>query len=171
MTCGKGWTMLTLEKYTENDYPLYSRLVFNEQVMRMNLGRVFTEEEAALFFQMVLRCNDADSELGYYKVFSGQGGDRVYLGLGALNWNDDCNAAEIEYMLLPPYWHQGYGTELARLLLQKAEEACGATEVVAITAPANIASKRLLERVGFALVKQYVNPDGDTAELYRKSMQ
>lgn len=171
MTCGKGWTMLTLEKYTDNDYALYSRLVFNEQVMRMNLGRVFTEEEAALFFRMMLRCNDEESALGYYKVLSGQGSESVYLGMGALNWNDDCNAIEVEYMLLPPYWRQGYGTELVRLLLHKAKEACRATEVVAITDPANIASKRLLERVGFTLVRQYTNPDGEPVELYRKSIQ
>lgn len=36
--------MLTLEKYTESDYPLYAQLVFNEQSMNRNLGRVFTEE-------------------------------------------------------------------------------------------------------------------------------
>lgn len=163
--------MLTLEKYTESDFSLYAQIVFNEQVMRMNLGRVFTEEEANLFFQMVLRCNAAGSALGYDKVFLTQGSDRVYLGMGALNWNDDFHAVEMEYMLLPAYWHQGYGTELVGMLLQKARDACQATEVVAITDPANIRSKRLLQRVGFDFVRQYVNPDGETAELYRKSVQ
>lgn len=89
--------MLMLEKYTEDDYPLYAQLVFNEQAMNMNLGRVFTEEEANLFFQMVLNCNAASPDLGFYKVFFG----KEYIGMGALNQNDAYNAVEIEYMLLP----------------------------------------------------------------------
>lgn len=42
--------MLELEKYTANDYSLYSEVVFNEQTMTMNMGRVFTDEEASMFF-------------------------------------------------------------------------------------------------------------------------
>lgn len=160
--------MLTLEKYTENDDSLYSRLVFNEQTMNMNLGRVFTEEEAGSFFQMVLRCNAASSDLGFYKVFLGQGKDNEYIGMGAINWNDDYNAVEIEYMLLPQYWNQGHGTKLVELLLQKARGAYKEADIVAITDPANTYSKRLLQRAGFYLVKQYVNEDGEPAELYIK---
>ncbi|MCH5279437.1 MAG: GNAT family N-acetyltransferase [Christensenellaceae bacterium] len=160
--------MLDLKKYTENDYTLYSQLVFNEQTMNMNLGRVFTDDEAASFFQMVLRCNIAKPDLGFYKVFAKQGKDIQYIGMGALNWNDDYNAIEIEYMLLPQYWNQGHGTELVKLLLQMANKARRELDVVAITDPKNIYSKRLLQRVGFTLVKQYVNDDGDLAELYIK---
>lgn len=160
--------MLELEKYTEDDEALYSQLVFNEQTMNMNLGRVFTEDEASLFFQMMLRCNGEDPDLGYYKVFARQGENRSYIGMGALNWNDDDHAVEIEYMLLPAYWHQGNGTELVRLLLQMANQARQEPDVTAITDPENVYSKRLLQRAGFSLVRQYVNDDGDPAELYIK---
>lgn len=63
--------MLKLEKYTENDYPLYTRLMFNEQAMHMNPGRVFTEEEADLFFRM------ESPDLGFYKVFF----NKEYIGM------------------------------------------------------------------------------------------
>ena len=163
--------MLTLKKYTENDYDLYAKLVFNEQTMKMNLGRVFTDEEATMFFQMVLSCNAASPDLGFYQVLAGQGGEGEYIGMGALNWNDDYNAVEIEYMLLPSFWHQGYGTELVALLLQKASEAHRGADVVAITDPANVYSKRILKSAGFAFVKQYVNDDGEPAELYAKKTE
>ena len=156
--------MLMLEKYTENDYPLYTQLVFNEQAMNINLGRVFTEEEANLFFQMVLNCNAESPDLGFYKVCLG----KEYIGMGALNQNDEYNAIEIEYMLLPQYWNQGHGTELVRLLLQKATDAYPNSDIAAITDPANIYSKRILHRVGFRFVKQYINDDGEPAELYIK---
>lgn len=159
--------MLTLEKYTENDYPLYAQLVFNEQAMNRNLGRVFTEEEADLFFRMVLRCNAESPDWGFYKVFFG----KAYIGMGALTPNDDYNAVEIEYMLLPDYWNQGHGTELVRLLLQKAKNAYPEADIAAITDPANTYSKRILQRAGFDLVKQYINDDGEPAELYIKKTE
>lgn len=160
--------MLALKKYTENDYPLYSQLVFNEQTMNMNLGRVFTDEEAVLFFQMALRFNRENPDLGFYQVFAKQGKDAHYIGMGALTWNDDYHAIEIEYMLLPQYWNQGHGTELVTLLLQMANNACQETDIVALTDPENVYSKRILQRVGFTFVKQYVNDDGELAELYIK---
>lgn len=161
--------MLELEKYTEKDYPLYAQLVFNEQAMRMNLGRVFTDEEAASFFQMVLRCNAANPDTGFYQVLLRQGEDIQSIGMGALNWNDEHHAVEIEYMLLPRYWHQGHGTELVKLLLQMASKAHPAADILAMTDPENIYSKRLLLRAGFTFIKQYVNDDGEPAELYLKS--
>ena len=160
--------MLKLEKYTENDYPFYSQLVFNEQTMNMNLGRVFSDEEAGDFFQMILSCNAESPDLGFYKVFLEHSKNSEYIGMGAINRNDDYNAVEIEYMLLPQYWNQGYGTELVELLLQKASEVHKEADIVAITDPANTYSKRLLQRAGFILVKQYVNDDGELAELYIK---
>ena len=60
--------MIILEKYTERDFELYSELVFNEQVMNMNMGRVFTKEEADFFFKAILELNVNSSCLGYYKV-------------------------------------------------------------------------------------------------------
>lgn len=164
----RRFAMLALEKYTANDYPLYPQLVFNEQTMNMNLGRVFTDDEADLFFQMVLRCNMANADLGFYKVLAKQGKDIQYIGMGALNWNDDYNAIEIEYMLLPQYWNQGHGTELVKLLLQTASEARPELDIVAITDPGNIYSKKLLQRAGFTFVRQYVNDDGELAELHIK---
>lgn len=160
--------MLNLEKYTENDYQLYSRLVFNEQVMNMNLGRIFTDEEASSFFEMMLSCNAESPDLGFYKLFSEQNGDGEYIGMGALNRNDDYGAIEIEYMLLPEYWNQGHGTALVKMLLQKANRAHSDADIVAITDPANTYSKRILQRAGFDLVKKYVNDDGEPAELYIK---
>ena len=45
---------MKLEKYQEADETLYSRLVFNRETMNMNYGRIFTEEESKLLFQVML---------------------------------------------------------------------------------------------------------------------
>lgn len=160
--------MLKLVKYTENDYPLYSDVVFNEQTMKMNMGRVFTDEEASMFFQVILSCNAENNEFGFYKVYLNYDSASEYIGMGALTCNDDYNAVEIEYMLLPQYWNKGYGTKLVNALLQKANKTHKDADIVAITDPANTYSKRILQRTGFEFVNQYVNDDNELAELYIK---
>ena len=159
--------MLVLHKYTANDYTDYSRLVFNEQTMNMNMGRIFTDEEARSFFQVILSCNNENSPYGFYKVLLQDNNESEYVGMGALTWNEDYNAVEIEYMLLPQHWNKGYGTALVNLLLQMAKEMQENVDIIAITDPMNTFSKRILERAGFELVKQYVNDDGELAELYK----
>ena len=51
---------MKLEKYQEADETLYSRLVFNRETMNMNYGRIFTEEESKLLFQVMLDINAID---------------------------------------------------------------------------------------------------------------
>ncbi len=161
--------MLDLVKFSKEDYALYAGLVFNEQTMKMNLGRVFTPEEATIFFQMITACNDAGGETGFYKVLLPDAEKVEFIGMGAINWNDEYDAYEIEYMLLPDYWHRGYGTALVERLLKRADEARQKADVIAIADPANVYSQRILRRFGFELVQQFTNDDGDPAVLYRKA--
>ena len=160
----KGFSML-LSKFTPADKPLYELLAFDEQAMGMNYGRVFTEDEAEFLFAAMLDANEKEGPFGYYKVFDGG----EFIGMGALAEAED-GGAEIEYVLLPRFWGRGLGTELARALVEMAEEA-GAERLAAITDPANERSRRILRGLGFGLVKSYINEDGDPAELYEKSVR
>ena len=161
---------MKLEKNDEPDEELYSRLVFNEETMKMNLGRVFTEEEARMFFQVVLEVNDTESCLGYYKVLISYEGKDTYIGMGAITHNEEYKAVEIEYMLLPEYWNQGYGTELVEILIEMASTVLVSSGIIAITDPANSYSQRILVRKGFVFVKRYLNSDGELADLYRREV-
>lgn len=109
--------MFTLEKFTTADSPLFHTLVTNEPAMRMNLGRPLTKAEAEQFFEAVKWENAKGSVLRYYKVFPLTQGSPTFLGMGVLEQNDDYQAIEVEYMLLPQYWNRGYGTALLRALI------------------------------------------------------
>jgi RimJ/RimL family protein N-acetyltransferase len=159
---------MRLEKYSESDRALYERLVFNEETMGMNLGRTFTEEEAAFFFQAVLEQNSEGNEFGFYKVFVGEPEKEEYIGMGAITQNEEYEAPEIEYMLLPQFWNKGYGTELVEILLNMVK---GSATIVAITDPNNIYSRKILLKTGFESVKQYRNDDDEPAELFRLKRQ
>ena len=159
---------MRLELFQKGDRALYEALVFNEEAMRKNYGRTFTEAEAELLFSAMLEANAA-GPFGFYKVSVPAADGETYIGMGALNRNED-GAFEIEYMLLPRFWNRGYGTALVETLLQMAEASGPNQTVEAITDPAHTYSKRILEHAGFVLVKQYKNDEGETAELYRKEL-
>lgn len=158
---------MRLVKYSEVDKHLYFQLIFNEETMKMNLGRVFTREEAEAFFEAVLEINASETGIGFYKVFTCHEGSDTYIGMGVINQNEEHGALEIEYMLLPQYWNCGYGTKLAETLVQAARHIQNSPRIVAITDSANRYSKRILCKIGFEFVQQYLNDDREPAELYQ----
>ncbi len=157
--------MFTLEKFTTADSPLFHTLVTNEPAMRMNLGRPLTKAEAEQFFEAVKWENAKGSALGYYKVFTLAQGSPSFLGMGVLEQNDDYQAIEVEYMLLPQYWNRGYGTALLRALIGLAVSFQSNCDLIAILDPQNTYSKRMLCHAG---EKQYLNAENDPVELYRR---
>lgn len=58
---------------------------------------------------------------------------------------------EIGYMVARPYWRSGIASEAVTCLIDHLFGQEGATRVFADTDPDNIASRRLLERLGFVL--------------------
>ena len=157
--------MFTLEKFTTADYPLFHTLVTNEPAMRMNLGRPLTKAEAEQFFEAVKWENAKGSVLGYYKVFPLTQGSPTFLGMGVLEQNDDYQAIEVEYILLPQYGNRGYGTALLRALIGLAVSFQRNCVLIAILDPQNTYSKRMLCHAG---EKQYLNAENDPVELYRR---
>ncbi|SHI13614.1 hypothetical protein SAMN02745196_03121 [Clostridium collagenovorans DSM 3089] len=62
---------LYLEKFVSiDDFKYFSKLVFNEEVMNMNLGRVFTIEESEMYFKGLLKSLDRHEKCGILKSLS-----------------------------------------------------------------------------------------------------
>ncbi|MFG1205896.1 GNAT family N-acetyltransferase [Xanthobacter flavus] len=57
-------------------------------------------------------------------------------------------AVEIGWRFDPAYWGRGYATEAARAALTFGFETLGLDEIVAITVPANLRSRAVMERLG-----------------------
>ena len=146
---------------SESDFAPFSRLVLNEQVMRMNMGRAFTPEEAETYFAFILRYNRENPDTGTYLVFEND----AFIGVGALYCRP--KDAEIEYMLLPEFWNRGYATEIVSELLKIA---CGKPEIHQIRAmmdPKNTASRRVLIKNVFVYeTTERIAEDNTDAETY-----
>ena len=74
---------------------------------------------------------------------------------------------EIGWTVMPERWNQGYATELGAASLAIAFGPLGLADVVSFTLPRNWASRRVMEKLGFAYERQ-TDYKGWPHVLYRK---
>lgn len=79
-------------------------------------------------------------------------GDLIAVG-SVRRHSDQPSVAAIGYSVLPAFWGQGFGTELAALLVEFATGTLGVSEVRATTLDGNPASARVLEKLGFTALE------------------
>ena len=86
--------------------------------------------------------------------------DDSLIGYGGLRWLEGVGP-ELVYLLAQPYWGMGLATEIARACLRYGFELRQFDSIVAIAKPPNIASRRVMEKVGMSYEKQatYFNID------------
>ncbi|AUB41214.1 rimJ, ribosomal-protein-alanine N-acetyltransferase [Nostoc flagelliforme CCNUN1] len=75
--------------------------------------------------------------------------DKVLIGSCGFQLNPQEDSAEIGYELASTFWRQGIMTEAVRTILQFGFEKMGLRFVLAQVMLDNIASKKLLEKLGF----------------------
>ncbi|MFB6468894.1 GNAT family N-acetyltransferase [Cytobacillus sp. Hz8] len=140
-------THLLLQKFGSSDFNDYFNLVSNESVMAMITERSIPLDEAEVNFQKLLERNKKYEEFGSYKVYNNT--TNQFVGLGSLILNEVMtNEAELGYMLLPEHWGKGYGSEIADILIRKAEKT-KLNRVTAVIDPNNIPSRKILIKKGF----------------------
>jgi ribosomal-protein-alanine N-acetyltransferase len=83
-------------------------------------------------------------------------------GCGTL---EGSNEAEVIYTLGKPYWGRGYATEATRAVIRYSVEHFPWDPITACIFPENIASRRVLEHLGFVYERDvdYLERTGDTS--------
>jgi RimJ/RimL family protein N-acetyltransferase len=90
--------------------------------------------------------------------------DGAKMGVCGLHDREGLNGIDIGYAFLEQYEGQGYAIEAARCIKQAAIEDFLLTEIYAITTHGNVASQRILEKLGLKYVTT-VQLEGDDEEL------
>lgn len=130
--------------------------------------RSISFEEAQVHFHKLLERNEKykNENFGTYKIFDNVG---EFIGLGHVTINEVwLNEAEIGYMILPKHWGMGYGTEIAKTLIEKAKES-KLKKLKAIIDPNNIPSRKILTNLGFRTEK-VCTMDGLPGEIMCKTL-
>ena len=153
---------------SDKDFEDYFSLVANEKVMAMVTERAIPLEEARNDFKLLLCKNEKHGEFGIFKVL--ETATNNFIGLGKLEINEnDFSEAGLGYLLLPEFWENGYGSEIAEILLNKAEESKALHRITAIIDPKNIASKKILLKNNF-ISEKMCEIDGLPGEILSRTM-
>ncbi|WP_134768744.1 GNAT family protein [Nocardioides sp. 1609] len=96
--------------------------------------------------------------------------DGAFLGwCGLTRWNPEHRSASLGYCLDAPAWGHGYATEAARAVLAWAFATVDLNRVQAETDTRNLASARVLEKVGFrreGTLREDCVVDGDVSDSW-----
>lgn len=79
--------------------------------------------------------------------------DGQFIGLCGAEALEGTNDGELDYYCGKPYWGQGFTTEAARAVVRFCFEHTSWDRIVAAIVPANIASNRVLDHLGFVYEK------------------
>ncbi|MBX3026894.1 GNAT family N-acetyltransferase [bacterium] len=131
------------------------RRMHRDPVVMATLGGVRSDEVSADILTQLMAHWDAHG-FGYWMAheratgaFVGRGGlRRVVVGGG--------DEVEVGYALMPQFWGRGLATELARECARVGFEVLGQRSLVAFTLPTNVASRAVMQRVGFAYERDVI---------------
>lgn len=147
---------LLLRSWRETDLPPFAALNADPQVRRWfpgTLARPESDAQAA-----GLQRHIATHGFGFWAVEAP--GVAAFIGMVGLQRvgfaAPFAPAVEIGWRLDRTYWGRGYATEAARAALAHGFGPLGLTEVVSFTVPDNLASRRVMERIGMRR-----DPSGD----------
>lgn len=88
-------------------------------------------------------------------------GNSKFIGRCGLCFLDNTPEIELGYTLDKPYWNMGLATEASLAILKYGFEQIGLKRIVAIARPENLASQRVMQKVGMKFEKNahYYNSD------------
>ena len=102
---------------------------------------------------------------GLYRVELRESGEPI--GMCGLLKRDALPDVDVGFAFLPRFWSKGYAFESASAVLAHARDALGRGRILAITTPDNVASIRLLEKLGFRFERMARVPeDGPEVKVF-----
>ncbi len=138
---------LRLRWFRESDAGFVRRLL-NEPSWIANIGdrQIHSDEDALDYIRTRLLANYWRQGFGFWAVERRD--DGALIGMCGLTQRDSLPEPDIGYALLPVAWGRGYAREAAAACLRYAREVLGLRKLLAITAPHNLASQRVLLDIG-----------------------
>lgn len=162
---------LLLRQFTMDDlddlyfiysHPDLSKYLSNEQPLRLDQTRAAINSITECWRQ---------HNFGVWAVVYKE--DRKLIGHCGLKFLENTPEVQIGYLLLKDYWRRGLGTEAAAAVLKYGFEVVKLERIVAIAKPENIASRRVMEKVGMKYEKDAYYYDNDVVyySLSRQAYQ
>jgi RimJ/RimL family protein N-acetyltransferase len=140
-------------------------VMHSDPVQMAMLGGVKDEAETRAYLQRNLD-HWARYNFGLWMLRSRETGSMIGRGMLRTLSLDDVMETEVGYSFNPAEWGRGLGTEIAEACVQLGRDELQCVTLVAITQPGNVASRKVLEKVGMTFEREMDWPSGRQA-LYR----
>jgi len=140
---------LRLRPFAEADTEAIYALLSNAYVLRYWDAPPWRERARAERF--IATCKEMSEEGSGARLVIERAADNAFIGWCCLvKWNSEYRSATMGYCLDSAAWGQGFATEAASALLKWAFDTLPLNRVQAETDTRNLASARVLEKLGFA---------------------
>ncbi len=140
--------MLKLMEYTINDFDYLASIFQNTEVMNYTLDDCYSIDQLKEYHKKIIKNNHSLNRKQYeYKVLD----NNQYIGFAdfeIIRTMDKGGIAEIGYLLLPDYWGKGYGTLIAKELINICFNELKLHKITASCNIENIGSWKIMEKVG-----------------------
>ena len=159
---------LILRPFTMNDISEFHEIITREEVVRYLAEGLISLEELKRILEWLIDCYDRNSPRSIIKftlAVTHKKTNRIigWCGLGPLEFSP--SEIEIYYGLSVDHWGRGLATEAAKALLDYGFSTIGLDTIVAVVKPDNVASRKVIEKLGMKQTKVVENlPPG--SEFY-----
>ena len=148
---------LIVRAYTMADLPELFAIVSQKAVMEYLPEGVLSREQTEKALRWIIDCYRQNTPRKIVKFSVGveeKSSGRLigWCGLGPVDF--DTSEIEIYYGLSASQWGRGFTTEAAKALLRYGFETIGQDRIVALVKPENIASQRVIEKLGLIYQKR-----------------
>jgi RimJ/RimL family protein N-acetyltransferase len=128
-----------------------------DAVTMASLGGVRTEEQTRDYVQRFLD-HWQKNGFGMWLLY---GRDQQFVGRAALRRMELDGQMEVEVgcALLAPFWNKGLASEIVRALVEMAFVRLGLPHMVGFALPSNVASIRILQKLGFRYEKDIAHAE------------
>ena len=138
---------LLLREFTAGDVDALHALDSDPRVMRyLGDGRPTTREDAQAGIGRILRRYSEHPGQGVWHVSRRDTGE--FIGWVSLKFAGESPDVEVGYRYRPDAWGRGFATEAAMRMLERGFDDVGLERIIGVTRPDNLASQRVLAKIG-----------------------
>ncbi len=131
---------------------LCHKIYGDKEVTKFTTGRVFNKDETKAFFHKKFAF---EGLLGFAPIIEKATNEIIgHGGILKFNYYNNPNDYEFGYIFQKPSWGLGYATEIALGQIETIKKHFPASTVLATVHPENIASQKVLKKVGMEFIER-----------------
>jgi [ribosomal protein S5]-alanine N-acetyltransferase len=161
---------LTLQRFEFDDAPYVVELLNQPSFLR-NIGDrgVRSADDAHRYLREGPMAMYEKYGFGLWRV--SRRSDGVFVGMCGLLKRDILPDVDVGYAFLPDHWGQGYAFEAANATVEYGARAFGLKRIIGVVSDHNVASIRVLEKVGMRFERMYpMHPGEPDVRLYSRDL-